>query len=224
MHLTLSASSTRRALAGLALLASATISGACLARPAPTAPPGGAELYDRYCMACHGPDGQIVEAVTNPVTISHPDFLSVVDDQFLFDSIAYGRPGANGRGRPGSKMSGYGLEEGRVLSDDEIWLIVGYLRSWQLEPSVTLEPFSSAGGDPLAGAAIYAAQCATCHGEDGWGTEGPRLAGATLQQTASDAYLRHAILSGRAGTTMPALPLDDDGMADLVAFIRGLGD
>ncbi len=196
----------------------------CLTRSTPETGPDGAALYAQYCQVCHGPDGRMVEGVTNPVTISHPDFLRVVDDQFLFDSIAQGRPGSNGRGRPGTKMSAYGLEDGRVLSDEEIWAIVAHLGGWREGDRIEPEPFDASGGDVAAGAELYADRCAECHGPEGWGSQAPRLAGDTLQQTASDAYLAHTIRHGRAGTDMEAYDLDDAAMADLLAFIRQLDD
>jgi elongation factor G len=60
---------------------------------------------------------------------------------------------------------------------------------------------------------VYAENCESCHGRDGWGsvsgniTLAPALAGATFQETATDAFIRHSILNGRPGTTMPLFGL-----------------
>ena len=170
----------------------------------------------------------MVEGVTNPVQIGVQDFLSTVDDETLFETIKRGRPGENGRGRPGTKMSGFGIEtEGGpppILSDAQIREVASFIRSWQTQPSVAIEPFDASKGDAAAGAATYAASCAACHGEEGWGALGPRLAGSTFQDLSSDGAIRHVVLNGRRGTTMPSFKLHDAQIADLIAFIRSFGD
>jgi cbb3-type cytochrome c oxidase subunit III len=188
-----------------------------------TAPAGSAALYQSHCSACHGPDGQMVEGVTSSVSITHPRFLSLADDDYLFASIARGRPGANGRGHPGSKMPAFGHPAGPILEDAQIRLIIGFLRSQQREASVSLAEFSIDTGDSAAGAKIYAGSCASCHGANGWGEVGPRLAGETFQDSASNAYIRQTLLEGRPGTAMPAFDFDDQQMADLITFLRSLG-
>lgn len=180
----------------------------------------GTALYARYCAACHGPTGLAVASPWTP-NLNSQGLLTVADDAFLHDNIALGRLGTNEEavGRTGTKMP---MFEGK-LKPDEIQAIVGHLRSWQTEPSVPLSkaPLS---GNAAAGAALYAANCAICHGADGWGEQAPRLAGATFQATASDAFIAHTIRHGRAGTRMLAFPLTDSELADLVAFIRTLGE
>lgn len=178
----------------------------------------GAALYARYCAACHGPDGIALASPWTP-NLNSQGLLVVADDRFLYDSIALGRPGANEVGQVGTKMPVFK----DILKAEEIHALVDFMRAWQTEPSIALTDDALV-GDARAGATTYSAQCASCHGDDGWGTEAPRLAGATFQATASDAFIAHTIRHGRAGTRMLAYPLADTELADLVAFIRTLGD
>ena len=88
---------------------------------------------------------------------------------------------------------------------------------------------ASAGPDLEAGAAAYAQYCSLCHGDEGEGYKADQanaLNHPEFLATATDAFIRHAIVRGRPGTTMSAWhqdaggPLDDKGVDDLVAFIR----
>jgi mono/diheme cytochrome c family protein len=156
----------------------------------------------------------------SPVTprLNSQGLLAVADDAFLHESIARGRPGAKGRGQPGTKMPVFA----EMLADEEIGLIVQHVRRWQTAPRIALADYE-ADGDVGRGQALYLARCAECHGADGWGESAPRLAGETFQAIASDAFIRHTVLNGRPGTAMAAFPLSDAEVADLVTFIRTLG-
>jgi mono/diheme cytochrome c family protein len=148
--------------------------------------------------------------------------LTTADDDFLRESIARGRPGANGQGRPGTKMPIFDEALGGPLTGAEMDQIVGYVRSWQTEPSVELAPYE-ARGDTQRGAGLYATYCAACHGADGWSKTAPSLAGETFQETADDSFIRHTILNGRPGTTMVGYQLGETEVADVIAFVRSLG-
>jgi cbb3-type cytochrome c oxidase subunit III len=232
--------SLHRRLGWVALCLGAGLVGACAAptkapSPAPdgsstvptaapgTAAPGtnpseGQALYLRYCAACHGKDGIALASQVTP-NLDNPGLLAVADDAFLTATIRNGRPGASGRGQPGTKMT----EFATLLTPEQIAAIVGYLRHWQTGPSVTPEPLA-AGGDAGRGGTVYAAKCATCHGADGWGQLAPRLAGSTFQASASDAFIAHTVRQGRPGTRMKAVPLTEAELADVVAFVRTLDD
>jgi len=198
----------------------------CGPETAPTMPAGagedGAALYGRFCAVCHGADGVSVPETHAP-RLRSDALLAIADDRFLTRTIALGRPGANGGDRRGTKMTAFGAEVGGPLGEAEIDRIVAHLRGWQTVPAETLPEYTAA-GDPATGGEIYTARCASCHGTDGWGTEAPRLAGATFQQTASDAFIRRTILGGRPGTAMVAFDLSEAEVANLVAFIRTLDD
>lgn len=84
------------------------------------------------------------------------------------------------------------------------------------------------GGDVENGAALYAVNCAVCHG-----TRGEGRVGATLDKVfatiAPDEFLTEVIERGRAGTFMPAWstayggPLIEAQVADIVAYIESWG-
>lgn len=183
---------------------------------------GGQALYERYCAVCHGRDGIAVEGTNSPHLRSQ-GLLSTADDAFLIANTARGRPGESGRGKPGTKMSAYAEAWGGPLSDDQIGQIVAYIRQWQTKPAADLAPYS-ANGDPAAGQPIYVANCAPCHGLDGWSAVAPSMAGSTFQETASDAFIRYAIAGGRPGSTMMTFTLDEPEMADLISYLRTLDD
>jgi cbb3-type cytochrome c oxidase subunit III len=185
----------------------------------PTPSPEGRALYEANCALCHGPDGTMAGNITHPVSIGSQDFLGAVDDDFLRRNISLGRPGEASRKASGSKMPAFADPRGPVLNPQQLDAVVGYLRSWQTRAPATPEPFDASSGDATRGAEAYALRCASCHGADGWQAGAPRLAGATLQASISDAMIRHVVLQGRAGK-MPQFKLSDPEIADIVAFIR----
>ena len=84
----------------------------------------------------------------------------------------------------------------------------------------------------LAGKPLYLALCAPCHGVEGKGyaaDRAPSLVNPTFLESASDDFLRRAIVAGRPGTSMAAYskgvggPLDDAGVNRLVAYLREQG-
>ena len=83
------------------------------------------------------------------------------------------------------------------LTDADLNAIAVYLKD-QPAPATT-----EAAGDPDAGmmksgAAIYAVQCAACHGADGSGVDGlfPMLKGSALVQSVDPASVLHVVLRG----------------------------
>lgn len=85
------------------------------------------------------------------------------------------------------------------------------------------------GGDAVRGAELYATYCSLCHGEEGEGYKADQanaLSHPEFLATATDEFLRHALVRGRPGTTMSAWhvdaggPLEDNDITDLVALMR----
>lgn len=200
----------------------------------------GETLYKMFCSSCHGADGYgttmraglwpadadpwgrdwdvrsvVVERrgemeVMVP-SLHHADTLATASDDFLRRVIAHGRPG--------TKMLAWAEEGG--LSDDEIALLVQYIRSWD-RPVPSMVEMSANRGDARIGGALYRANCATCHGVAGEGAIGNSLNSATFLAVASDAFLRNTIVYGRPNTAMPAWrQFRAQELADLLAFIRG---
>jgi cytochrome c oxidase cbb3-type subunit III len=202
------------------LAAAALLAAGCQAKATPTPTPSQA-LYTKYCAVCHGPDGKSVPGMLSTPYLDLQPFLTIADDTFIRENTARGRPGENGRGKPGTKMSAFGQAYGGPLTDAELNQLVAFIRAWQTEPSVTLPEFT-ARGDAVKGAKMYTEKCESCHGKGGWPPTNlaPALAGETLQATASDAFLRHTVLNGRLGTTMPAFALTDTEIEDLVTYVR----
>jgi cytochrome c oxidase cbb3-type subunit 3 len=126
-------------------------------------------------------------------------------------------------------MPAWGREAGGPLGDEEISDLVGLLRSWQKESTRKLRS-DKIRGSSERGRALYALNCASCHGEDGIGNlgMGPALNNQAFLRAASDGFLWEAIAKGRRETPMfPSLQglggvrqLSPEDINDLVAFIR----
>lgn len=195
-------------LVGLARVAAAA---APAAEPKPL---DGAALYAKYCALCHGARGQGY-AADHASALSNQQFLTSATDPFLGWAIAYGRPG--------TPMAAFGKDRGGPLDHGQVSKIIHFIRSWQQSPPIPL-PEGLIRGEPARGEKIYAAQCIGCHGPRGKGKTAPSLNNPVMLATASDAYLRHAIAEGRAGTPMPAFKdkLSSEKLDDVTAYLRSL--
>lgn len=181
------------------------------------APPAlsGAQLFGAFCSGCHGPSGQGRTYGNLDVrfpAIGSADFLDVASDTFIERTLR--------SGRPGRRMPALGATGGS-LSGADIASVIAHLRS--LSPGApTFAQVSGARADGALGAAIYAADCAACHGAAGEGTPlGPPLAAADRRLGAAAAY--QAIAHGVAGTAMPAYTVyDAQALRSLMAHLDRL--
>jgi cbb3-type cytochrome c oxidase subunit III len=183
----------------------------------------GATLYGAFCAGCHGTDGggRRLPGVVSFPSIANPDFLSLVTDEFLAESVR--------RGRPGRRMPAWDRDGG--LLPDEIDTIVAHVRTLGAVPyQPDGRPARWVTGDAARGQQVYESSCAGCHGQQGAGGEGPALANSVLLTTATDSYLVETIGRGRRGTVMSgfrsATPvqraLAPDDIEAVVAYLRTL--
>lgn len=172
----------------------------------------GAELYGRMCAVCHGMAGEGYRADQAPA-IGHSDYLAAASDPYLHRTI--------NDGRAGTTMSAWGFDHGGPLRNHDVDAIIAFMRTWQRDAPVQLDEHPLA-GTAVKGQTIYGRECARCHGARGTGGEFVGIGGAQLLENASNGFLRHAILTGRKGTAMPAFEttLDSASVDDLVALLR----
>jgi cytochrome c553 len=76
--------------------------------------------------------------------------------------------------------------------------------------------------DAAAGAGLFASRCASCHGDNASGADGPALFGRDFTRGDSDWSLYRTIHLGVPNSTMPAHALQPAQIWSLVAYIRSL--
>ncbi len=188
------------------------------ARPAGD-PEAGQAAY-AICAACHGPDGQGLQALNAPkITGQEPWYLR--------RQIQYFKDGVRGTGEGdifGATMVPIMVA---VPDDTAIENIVAYIGSLPSEPSP-----ATVVGDAERGEELYRT-CTVCHGADGqgiWALNAPGLAGMT------DWYLVRQLQNFRAGIRgahpgdayghqmmmMVDVLRDDQTINDLVAYLNML--
>ncbi len=146
-------------------------------------PVRGAEIYASICVVCHGEQGAGTDRAP---ALNDPALLATFDDDWFRETIAQGRP------------SGGMPTWGTVLSPADIDNLVALLAAWR--EGVSVDPAAAAG--PPDGEALFAANCAACHGARGEGGVGPALLENTFVASQSDADLAAFLLAGRPGTAM----------------------
>ncbi len=172
----------------------------------------GQAVYGKYCALCHGAQGEGYVA-DQATAVANPGFLRIATDEFLTAAIV--------RGRPGTSMSAWSSTYAGPLGSSDVGAVVALLRSWQTAPTVT-PAAPTPTGDAVRGGALFAANCAGCHGVTG--EQGPytSVVNPTFLASATDGYLAYSIANGRPGTKMAAWSsaLTPGETADLVAQLR----
>jgi cytochrome c oxidase cbb3-type subunit III len=182
------------------------------AAPADPTIAAGAAVWGRYCALCHGPKAMGYAADHAPSLVTST-FLATATDQFLRAGIA--------RGRPGTSMGGYGRVVGGPLDDTQITQLIAFIRNGTPAPSAQPAP-APVKGDIAAGAGVYKDRCQECHGTPDTRGEAPHLFNPVFLETATDAFIRHAVVTGRPGTKMLAFTgvLTDPDIDAVVAYLR----
>ncbi|MEX0983120.1 MAG: c-type cytochrome [Bacteroidales bacterium] len=173
--------------------------------------------YHFMCSRCHGEFGQ---GQTGPALINR-GFMEVASDEFLYNTIAFGRDH--------TAMFGWTTDvyNAEVLARSDIGNIIAFIR----EQSAQRPDYIYAGANPGAterGGPLYKQHCAECHGRTGEGEKAPALNNQELLSAASNGYLMATITVGREGTEMPAWSragedhpvLTGSERQDIVAWIR----
>lgn len=183
----------------------------------------GARLYAENCAVCHGPNGEGRVGATLA-----KDWPSIRPDLRVKATIE--------NGVSGSPMPAWSRKNGGPLSDEEIDALVAFILSWEtggprpplptpaITPRPPITPVPNVEGDPNRGAALYAENCAVCHGPNGEGRVGATLS-KVWPSIRPDLRIKTTIANGVAGSPMPAWsqerggPLSDQDINDIVAFI-----
>lgn len=186
------------------------------------AAPDGEALFSENCAVCHQTEGR--GGIGLPLNQGR---LSLVSDDYLVKTMRMGRPGR--------LMPAFG-----TFSDAQVNAIVHYLREHYRTKGQEYTA-DSLGGDARKGAAIFAENCAVCHGVDGSG-EGrgtgvsvsrerqfnvmpPAITNPGFLAAAPDGMIANIVKQGRPGGVMPAFgnEFSDAEVADVVAHVRELG-
>ena len=178
-----------------------------------------ADLYQTNCLACHS-NGQTLGA---SISMNNPPYLAVIPKETLRKVVA--------DGIPHTSMPGYSSKVGGLLTEDQINVIVDGIYNWakgREAPTDNLPPYSAALGDTERGEAVFAQDCANCHGSEGEGVQGK--AGSVVDPTflslVSDQYLRTVVIAGRPELGMPGFrdfvpgkPMSAEEISDVVAWL-----
>jgi mono/diheme cytochrome c family protein len=171
------------------------------------------DLYADNCVVCHGAAGEGIAG--NPPLNS--EALRMMAENDLYKVIS--------RGREGTLMAAWAIEEGGVFTNPQVKDLVTFIQSVQWEsvearvtemgltppqvvelevPEEMLARLAEReGGETLSsGLLVYAKNCAACHGANGAGSEiAPALDSPELRKVPSE-DLAQIIGSGVPGTLM----------------------
>ena len=171
----------------------------------------GRDLYARMCVVCHGEHGEGYKA-DQATALAQPDFLASVSDNFLGFSIAFGRPGTT--------MSAWYTGAGGPLSFPEIKALTAFIRTWQTQPSKSLNE-AEPHGDVAQGKVVFERECQRCHGD---AAPNVRILKQHFLAHTTPGFLRYALQTGRPPTAMPSYreTLGDQGIEDVVTYLWSL--
>jgi len=185
----------------------------------------GSQIFDANCAVCHGSEGQGRVGV------------NLSNDWPAIDPTAFTRAVIE-QGVSGTPMTPWSQQYGGPLDDQEIEDVVAFVTSLSggrsdMAPTATPFPVTpvptvpGSTGDAGQGQALFAQNCAMCHGEQGQGRKGADLAQG-FSSIDPQQYVRATVAQGIDNTAMPAWsqsnggPLTESEIDDISAFIVNL--
>ena len=209
-----------------------------------------------HCGACHTPRGMAFQE--KALDSSSSAFLSGAElDQWWApslrgeartglgawskdDLVAFLKTGHNKFGAAFGSMTDVINNSTPYLTDADLQAMATYIKSLPANGNEPAHTYDSAATDalksgkpPNRGAAIYAANCSSCHGLDGkgLGASMPPLAGNPTTMDANPASLINLVLNGAQPLVVAGVPsayrmpqyrvqLDDGEVADVLSFVR----
>jgi mono/diheme cytochrome c family protein len=188
----------------------------------------GPQVYQQYCLACHGEGsyGRWDKTFKRFVPGIRGVSLQATADRAYLEAQVI-------NGRPGTQMPAWGKQAGGLLPE-EVIAVLDFIQppeSRRAQGSTIKIATIPPRGDASRGEALFSAYCSGCHGVAGHGGIAPEIANPVFQKAASDEFIITTIRSGRRNTAMasfqPQVPgasgFSDSQLGDLLAFIRTLG-
>ena len=179
-----------------------------------------ATLYGENCSGCHGVEGKGGAAIA----LADPVYLAIADEAVIRKVIA--------KGIPGTAMPAFAESAGGMLTDKQINVITGEIRSrWNQRgildaanpPSYT----AKSTGNISHGELVYRTYCESCHGPGGHGgPKGSAVTNDSFLALVSDQGLRTMVIVGRPELgapdwrgNVPDKPMSDQEVTDVVAWL-----
>ncbi len=167
-------------------------------------------------MQCHGAAGNS-RRMGAATTLNNQEFLTLASDVLLTVMIS--------KGREGTKMPAFHVNNGGNVTEEQIDDVVTYIRSWHTQDT-KMETPKKITGDPNLGRELYKNNCLSCHGKGG----GPLLVNKAFLDQVSNEFLWDTIAYGRSHTAMgPSLKgaggvreLTQKQVSAIVAYLRNL--
>jgi mono/diheme cytochrome c family protein len=177
-------------------------------------------LYARNCAGCHGANGKGGAAIG----LADPVYLAIADDATIRRIT---RDGVHG-----TSMPAFAQHSGGMLTDDQINVIVGGIRSRWAKPDAVggaaAPPYAAqAPGDSTRGATAFAIYCSSCHGANGHGGKrASSIVDSSYLALVSDQNLRTTVITGRPELgapdwrgDVPGRPMSPEDVSNVVAWL-----
>lgn len=166
--------------------------------------------YNRYCLVCHGKEGDKVAGVP----IFSKDFWSLRDRDSVFRSIQMGKGG----------MPPFGKAEGGNLTRQEILALMHYSNK-EAAGAAIVSNVSSQESDPAQGKALYEKYCLSCHGVNGSQLPSANMGSADFIKQKGIPELIKATAEGKGGmpgfTQGPFGSLDNKQIESIIKYLAG---
>ncbi len=179
-----------------------------------------ATLYGENCAGCHGVEGKGGAAIA----LADPVYLAIADEAAIRKVVA--------KGIPGTAMPAFAESAGGMLTDKQINVITGEIRSrWNQRGILdAANPPSYAAkftGNISHGELAYKTYCESCHGPGGrGGPKGSAVTDDSFLALVSDQGLRTIVIVGRPELgapdwrgNVPDKPMSDQEVTDVVAWL-----
>ena len=176
----------------------------------------GASVFRTNCSTCHGSGAAGVKASGYP-NLLDDDWLWGGDIEAIHLTITHGIRNTADPDARYSLMPAFGVDE--LLDDTQIGQVTEYV----LQVSGQEHDAALA----TEGSAIYAENCASCHGEQAEGNRelgAPKLSDAIWLYGGDRDAITYTIVNARAGVMPPWAPrLSEDEIRSVAAYVHALG-